>query len=41
MGIILYQFLVGIVPFYGDTPEELFTEIINSKSYECRVVFVV
>jgi len=29
MGIILYEFLVGCVPFYGDTPEELFSLIIN------------
>jgi serine/threonine protein kinase len=31
MGIILYEFLVGCVPFYGDTPEELFSQIINGK----------
>lgn len=29
MGIILYEFLIGIVPFLGSTPEELFTNIIN------------
>ena len=29
MGIILYEFLIGCVPFYGDTPEELFSLIIN------------
>uniref|UniRef100_A0A3Q3K867 non-specific serine/threonine protein kinase n=1 Tax=Monopterus albus TaxID=43700 RepID=A0A3Q3K867_MONAL len=27
MGIILYEFLVGCVPFFGDTPEELFGQI--------------
>jgi len=32
MGIILYEFLVGCVPFYGDTPEELFSLIINGNS---------
>jgi len=31
MGIILYEFLVGCVPFYGDTPEELFSLIINGQ----------
>jgi len=31
MGIILYEFLVGCVPFYGDTPEELFSLIINGR----------
>ncbi|XP_070563871.1 microtubule-associated serine/threonine-protein kinase 3-like isoform X5 [Ptychodera flava] len=29
MGIILYEFLVGCVPFFGDTPEELFAQAIN------------
>ncbi|OWK02294.1 hypothetical protein Celaphus_00017942, partial [Cervus elaphus hippelaphus] len=28
MGIILYEFLVGCVPFFGDTPEELFGQVI-------------
>lgn len=31
MGIILYEFLVGIAPFFGDTPEELFSQVINGK----------
>ncbi|CAB1341993.1 unnamed protein product [Coregonus sp. 'balchen'] len=29
MGIILYEFLVGCVPFFGDTPEELFGQVIT------------
>lgn len=29
MGIILYEFLVGCVPFFGNTPEELFSQVIN------------
>lgn len=31
MGIILYEFLVGCVPFFGDTPEELFGQVITGK----------
>ncbi|XP_064607018.1 microtubule-associated serine/threonine-protein kinase 3-like isoform X3 [Liolophura sinensis] len=31
MGIILYEFLVGCVPFFGDTPEELFSQVINEE----------
>lgn len=31
MGIILYEFIVGCVPFFGDTPEELFSQVINGK----------
>ncbi|XP_071161735.1 microtubule-associated serine/threonine-protein kinase 3-like isoform X2 [Mytilus edulis] len=31
MGIILYEFLVGIAPFFGDTPEELFSQVINEE----------
>ncbi|KAI1229646.1 hypothetical protein IHE44_0010978 [Lamprotornis superbus] len=27
MGIVLYEFLVGCVPFFGDTPEELFGQV--------------
>ncbi|XP_023931930.1 microtubule-associated serine/threonine-protein kinase 3-like isoform X3 [Lingula anatina] len=29
MGVILYEFLVGCVPFFGDTTEELFSQVIN------------
>ncbi|XP_044764723.1 microtubule-associated serine/threonine-protein kinase 3 isoform X2 [Coccinella septempunctata] len=29
MGIILYEFLVGCVPFFGDTPEELFSHTVH------------
>lgn len=37
MGIILYEFLIGCVPFFGNTPEELFAhtvqgEFVTSKS---------
>lgn len=31
MGVILYEFLVGCVPFFGNTPEELFAHTINSE----------
>jgi len=31
MGIILYEFLIGCVPFFGDTPEELFAHTVNGK----------
>lgn len=31
MGIILYEFLVGCVPFFGDTPEELFGQVITGE----------
>lgn len=34
MGIILYEFLVGCVPFFGDTPEELFGQVITGKERE-------
>lgn len=29
MGIILYQFIIGCVPFFGETPEELFAHTVN------------
>ncbi|XP_062306324.1 microtubule-associated serine/threonine-protein kinase 3-like isoform X2 [Osmerus eperlanus] len=29
MGIILYEFLIGCVPFFGDTPEELFSQVVS------------
>ncbi|XP_019753408.1 microtubule-associated serine/threonine-protein kinase 3 isoform X2 [Dendroctonus ponderosae] len=29
MGIILYEFLVGCVPFFGETPEELFAHTVQ------------
>jgi microtubule-associated serine/threonine kinase len=31
MGIILYEFLVGVPPFTGNTPDELFANVINGK----------
>uniref|UniRef100_A0A8C0EUK1 non-specific serine/threonine protein kinase n=1 Tax=Bubo bubo TaxID=30461 RepID=A0A8C0EUK1_BUBBB len=31
MGVILYEFLVGCVPFFGDTPEELFGQVISDE----------
>ncbi|XP_070780671.1 microtubule-associated serine/threonine-protein kinase 3 [Enoplosus armatus] len=31
MGIILYEFLVGCVPFFGDTPEQLFGQVISDE----------
>lgn len=33
MGIILYEFLVGCVPFFGDTPEELFGQVISGRYF--------
>lgn len=33
MGIILYEFLVGCVPFFGDTPEELFGQVVSGESF--------
>lgn len=29
LGIILYEFLIGTVPFVGDTPEQLFANIVS------------
>ncbi|EFO21008.2 AGC/MAST/MAST protein kinase [Loa loa] len=32
LGIILYEFLIGIVPFMADTPEHLFAKIVNEEA---------
>ena len=34
MGIILYEFLMGYVPFFGNTPEELFSQVINGEFFK-------
>lgn len=31
LGVILYEFLIGCVPFFGETPEELFSHVINDS----------
>lgn len=31
LGVILYEFLIGCVPFFGETPEELFAHVINDS----------
>lgn len=31
MGITLYELLIGCVPFFGETPEELFAHVINDE----------
>ncbi|XP_053208942.1 microtubule-associated serine/threonine-protein kinase 2-like [Panonychus citri] len=31
MGVILYELLIGCVPFFGETPEELFAHVINDE----------
>ncbi|KAA0712949.1 Microtubule-associated serine/threonine-protein kinase 2 [Triplophysa tibetana] len=31
MGVIFYEFLVGCAPFFGDTPEELFGQVISDE----------
>ncbi|XP_039614583.1 microtubule-associated serine/threonine-protein kinase 4 isoform X2 [Polypterus senegalus] len=31
MGIILYEFLVGLVPFFAQTPEDLFGQVISDE----------
>lgn len=39
MGVILYEFLVGCVPFFGDTPEELFGQVVSGKDFKMTVIF--
>ena len=29
MGVILYELIIGCVPFFGETPEELFAHTVN------------
>lgn len=41
MGIILYEFLVGCVPFFGDTPEELFGQVISGEDHFIDTDFIV
>ncbi|KFD50184.1 hypothetical protein M513_08929 [Trichuris suis] len=31
VGVILFEFIVGTVPFFGETPEELFANVISSE----------
>jgi microtubule-associated serine/threonine kinase len=38
MGIILYEFLVGDTPFYGDTPDELFNHTLSGEYFVLRSV---
>jgi len=37
MGIILYEFIIGCVPFFGETPEELFAHTVNGKLHAVYV----
>ncbi|KAF3858464.1 hypothetical protein F7725_011665 [Dissostichus mawsoni] len=37
MGIILYEFLVGCVPFFGETPEQLFGQVVNGGTTEVKM----
>lgn len=39
LGIISYEFLVGIVPFFGESPEDLFSKVI-SGTRRCRIRLV-
>ena len=38
MGVVLYEFLIGCVPFFGETAEELFAQVsvirINCECFE-------
>lgn len=38
LGIILYEFLIGIVPFLGETPEELFANIIGGLLFVLQFI---
>ena len=38
MGIILYEFLVGVPPFYGDTPEELFAHTLSGMCSKINII---
>ncbi|XP_067872044.1 microtubule-associated serine/threonine-protein kinase 3-like [Heterodontus francisci] len=31
MGVILFEFLVGCAPFFGETPEELFGQVVSDE----------
>jgi len=33
MGVILYEFIIGCVPFFGETPEELFAHTVNGIKF--------
>ena len=32
LGVCLYQFLIGCTPFFGNTPEELFGNMLETNS---------
>lgn len=38
MGVILYEFLVGCVPFFGETEEELFAHVISGEFLEIFLI---
>lgn len=40
MGIILYEFLVGCVPFFGDTPEQLFGQVVNGEACPLGSIYI-
>ena len=39
LGCMTYEFLVGITPFYGETCEEIFENIMNN-SIDCPLPFL-
>ena len=42
MGVILYEFLMGCVPFVGKTPEELFQKVVQGEpEHEFSLLFMV